>query len=581
MIMSPPERTVAEGPRAAVTTGVFADLDTPDPLEAAFGDPLDAANPLGFAAFLDADERGDLLPAGERLLDRYGLGAEFVPLALGGRLDRADRLGRALRPLFRRDGALALGHGASNLVGGVNVWVAGDGAQQRRLADVLLGGGRVAAAYTDTETGNDVTGSRFTARRDGDRLLLRGRKEIVNNLGRAEAITLLARTDDAPGSRSHSLLLLDRAGLSRDHVDLLPRYRTAAVRAMYLGGMAFRDCPVPASSVVGGTGTALETMLRAFQLTRSVLPAATIGGMDTQLRTVVRFALDRRLYGRAVADLPHARAVLSDAFVDALVCDSLATVACRALHLHPRLTPLYAAAVKYLVPVLLREAVDEVGVVLGARSFLRSGPEAVFQKHLRDLPVAALVHAGASVCLATMIPQLARISRGWLADGPGEASALFRLDAPLPPLDLPALAIVASGPDVLAAPLWTARERLDGPLRALADEFVAELADLRAAVAGLAPRDRTPLAGPGSFDLAARYAVVLAAGAVLGVWLHTPGQPNAFLRDEGWVVAALTRLAHRIGRGEALSYPREVAVPELLARHDSGHAFDLVGRRLA
>lgn len=567
-------------PREAVTT-LFDDLDVPDPLEARLGDPADPGNPLGYAAFLDADERGDLLPAGERMLDGYGLGAEFVPRELGGRLDDVDRLGRVLRPLFRRDGALALGHGASNLVGAVDVWADGDDDQRRRLAGVLLGGGRVCAAYTDLGTGNDVTSSDFAARAEGDRLLLSGRKEIINNIGRAELITLLARTGEEPGSRSHSLLLLDRRTLPRDAFDLLPRYRTVGVRAMYLGGMAFRDCPVPATSVVGGTGTAFETMLRAFQVTRAVLPSAVLGGLDTQLRTVLDFAVDRRLYGRRVVDLPHARAVLTGAFADLLACDSLATVVCRALHLLPDRTSVYAAAVKYLVPLLLRDAVDALAVVLGARSFLRDGPHAIFSKHLRDLPVASLVHAGGTVCRATMIPQLPRLARSWLVAG-GPGPDLFRLDAPLPALDLHRLTVVARGDDALLAVLWTARDGLPpgGPLRRLCDAFLEEVADLKERCAGLSPRDRTPLAAPGSFAVAHRYAVVLAAAACLGVRAGNPGHPGAFARDDAWVVAALTRLAGRLGRHPVPADP-EALLPELLERHRTGHAFDLVGRRLA
>jgi hypothetical protein len=239
-------------------------------------DHADPANPLGTAAFLDADERGELLPAGERLLASYGLNAEFVPQRLGGRLAGLDRLGRLLRPVFSRDAALALGYGASNLVGAVNVWADGSTAQQGALAGLLLAGGRVSAAYTDLATGNDVNRSAFSARRDGDRWLLNGRKEIINNIARAEAITVLARTGAEPGSRSHSLLLLNRAALPRDGYELLPRYRTAGVRAMYLGGMAFRDCAVPAASIVGAPGHALETILRAFQVTRAVLPSAAL-----------------------------------------------------------------------------------------------------------------------------------------------------------------------------------------------------------------------------------------------------------------------------------------------------------------
>ncbi|MGN9759241.1 acyl-CoA dehydrogenase [Streptomyces sp. SD31] len=556
------------------------------PLEALLGDPGDPDNPLGFAALLAADERGDLLATGERALDAYGLGAEFVPADLGGRLTRADELAHVLRPLFRRDIALGLGHGASNLVGSVNVWAAGRPDQRRWLADVLLRNGRIAAAYTDMSTGNDVTRTGFRADVRGGELVLNGRKEIINNIARAEAVTVLARTSDAPGSRSHSLVLMDSATAPRDRLRHLPRYRTSGVRAMYLGGLEFRDCPLPLDTVAGGLGEAMETVLRAFQVTRAVLPGAAVATLDQQLRTVLDFATERRLYRRTVTELPHARAVLTGAFLDLLAADCLATTVCRALHLLPEQTSVYAAAVKFLVPLLMRDAVDALAVVLGARSFLREGPHAVFQKHLRDLPVASLVHAGGTVCLATIIPQLPRLARrAWLSDDAPAPAGLFRLDGPLPDLDFGRLAVTAGRQDPLTATLVTAEAELrtEPVLGPLLGRFTDELRDLGRQCGELAPRDRTPLAGPVGFELAERYAVLLAAAACVGVWRHNPDHPGAFLRDAAWLTGALGRLAGRLRRAPVPGADAGHAdvFRELTGRHQRREGFDLVGRRLA
>jgi alkylation response protein AidB-like acyl-CoA dehydrogenase len=564
---------------------LYADLDTPAPLEALFGDPTEAGNPFGFDAMLASDERGELLSSGERLLDVYGLGSEFVPREFGGRFGQMDRLARVLRPLFRRDAALALGHGASNLVGSVNVWSTSSPDQRRWLADVMLRNGRIAAAYTDMSTGNDVTRTGFQARIDGDTLVLNGRKEIINNIARAEAVTVLARTSDEPGSRSHSMILMDMATAPRDRLRFLPRYRTNGVRGMYLGGLEFTDCPLPVTTVAGNLGEAMETILRAFQVTRSVLPGAAVGAMDQQLRTVLDFALNRRLYKRSVADLPHARATLTAAFADLLISDCLATTVCRALHVLPRQTSVYAAAVKFLVPLLMRDAVDELSVVLGARSFLREGPHGIFQKHLRDVPVASLVHAGGTVCQATMIPQLPRLaSKSWLVDGESPAG-LFHLDEPLPDLDFQQLGISAGRNDVLVATLLEVQPELrtQPVLGHLCGQLLDELLALKQECSTLAPRDRTPLAGPISFSLAERYALVLAASACLGVWRHNQDHPSPFFRDTAWLTAALGRITARLGYAPVpgVDLVEQPVFDELVARHESRRGFDLVGRRLA
>lgn len=94
--MAPAESTVLDAFEAPTAV---------DALEQRLGDPFDDANPVGFAALLRADERGEMCAAGERALDEHGLNADFVPIALGGRLSRIDDLVAALRAVYRRDPA--------------------------------------------------------------------------------------------------------------------------------------------------------------------------------------------------------------------------------------------------------------------------------------------------------------------------------------------------------------------------------------------------------------------------------------------------------------------------------------------
>lgn len=84
---------------------------TADKLDEMFGDPWDEANPVGYAAILEADERGELPVAASRLLEDYGLGAEFIPAELGGRFVGVDELTAILRTIWRRDPRLGIAYG--------------------------------------------------------------------------------------------------------------------------------------------------------------------------------------------------------------------------------------------------------------------------------------------------------------------------------------------------------------------------------------------------------------------------------------------------------------------------------------
>lgn len=563
------------------------DIRRADELEALLGVPEDPGNPVGFEAILAADERGETLAEGERLLDEFGLNAEFVPPEHGGRLHRLDDLAEIMRSVYRRDPALGLGHGASSLLAAVNVWTAGSTAQRDRTAELLLTGRRVACAYHELAHGNDLAAAEFSARPVDGGLVLSGRKELVANISRAEAWVLFARTGTGAGSRNHSQVLVERADLPSAALVDLPRLGTSGMRGVHLGGLEIADCPVPAEAVLGTVGHGVENALKAFQLSRIGLPAMMTGALDSALRLAVRQVHRRRLYGRAAAELPYLRSVLAGVFADLLVCEVFAGVVARAVHLVPAEVSCYAAAVKYQVARLLLNAMDRLAEVLGAKGYLREGESAVFQKLLRDVRPIGFGHAARAVCQVAVIPQLPLFARRGWRTGSDVPEDLFRPDAELPRLDCSRLSVSAGGRDPLAAALVADVAAVSPPgaggelgrLRALGERFAGELESIKVAAAELDLRGRpVPAAGTAAYDLAARYFHVLTAAACLGTWRRSTG----WLGQPAWAVAALSRLTGGPGRrAEPVpAHVEEQLFAELVARFGEGRAFGASGRAL-
>jgi alkylation response protein AidB-like acyl-CoA dehydrogenase len=562
-------------------------------LERRLGDPGDADNPLGLDALLAADERGELLAEAEQALADFRLNAEFVPTELGGRLDRIDTLGRVLRGVFRRDASLGLGYGATTFLAAIAIWAAGTPEQQRRVADLLLAGGRLAIAYHELAHGNDFVRNEFRATPTADGFVMSGEKHVINNVERAEALVLFSRTEDTVGSRSHSVLLVDKAAVPADRYSYLPRYETVGVRGCRNAGVRFTDCPLPADALVGKLGDGVELALRSFQITRSVLPSMILGGGDTALRTAVSFALDRKLYHRSVLEIPHARATVVGAFSDLLISDCLALTATRAVHLVPEATSVYAAAVKYLLPKLLTDTAYDLSIVLGANFYVRDGAYGAFQKHVRDLPMISLGHAGTAACQATIIPQLPRLARTAWFSGKPAPEGLFRVRDGLPPLD-PARLVLVAGSDALIASLDGAAEAIAGAagsrageyadaLTALAAALEDELRSLQSECRDMSPKDRTVLASPKAYAIADRYTLLLAGAACLGVWRHQEPQDDPFLASPAWLAAALTRLVKRLGH----PLPKlpdgweDQLLDEVLNRYHEGRSYDLYDTPIA
>ncbi|MGI5321191.1 acyl-CoA dehydrogenase family protein [Actinomadura nitritigenes] len=561
------------------TAGPGTDADLLDKL---LGDPWEAGNPTGFGALLEADEREEMHAESEEVLDGYGLNAEFVPAPLGGRFRRLDRLVEVMRTVWRRDPCLGLGYGASSFIASVNVWSAGDARQRREAAGLLLANRKIASVYHELAHGNDFSRAEFAAVRAGSGWRLDGRKEVVTNLRRADAMVVFARTRPDPGSRSHSQFLVPASEIPDGALRHLPRFPSSGMRGVQLGGAEFAGCPVPGDALLGEPGRGIETALTSFQLTRSALPAMCVGIVDTGLRAALACALDRRLYGGAVADLPYVRAVIGRAQADLLAADAFGTVVTRALHVLPGETGVSAPAVKYLVSRLLMDAMDGLATVLGAQSYLREGPYGVFQKLARDLAPAGFAHVSRAACQVTILPQLPRLARRAWFEGGAAPAALFRLGGDLEPLDFGALLPGAPRTDGLSGTLVEIAESGAGGLPGrFAARFRDELDRLRRDCAALRPRDLTIDARPEAYALAGRYTVVLAAAACLGVWRH--GGDGLGDLDERWLPAALDRLDRRLGGPGVLAEPERRDLEEAMfrlarRRHDERRLLDLTGR---
>ncbi|WP_411107583.1 acyl-CoA dehydrogenase [Streptomyces sp. cmx-4-9] len=555
-------------------------------LEALLGDPYDPGNPHGHLALLRADEAREMPAATEELLTRTGLAAEFVPRDLGGRLTDLEELARVLRPLFRRDLSLGFGFGLSSLFAASSVWTAGDVRQRRELAGLLLGGGRVTIVHRELAHANSVLRDEFRAvAAPGGGFVVDGRKAVVIHADRADAFVMYARTGEG-GPASHSVLLLGPQGPASGEVRRLARVELPGMRGVRFSGLELAGAALPESALVGARGAGVPLALRSFQISHCLVPGTVLAGVDSVLRQAVRAATEGRPDGQPAR---RWRKVLAGVFADLLACDSMAVTGLRALSLLPQDAYLLAAAVKYTMPDMLRENLEELATVLGGRGYDRGPVYGGFQKLVRDLPVAGLGHAGTAVCQAVLVPQLPVLARtAWFRtqEPPPE---LFRPGAPLPPFDHAGLAL-SGRDDLLTATLLGAAGRLDaargpeGGVRAaladLAQTFVGELRVLRTRCAALG--DTATGFSPQACALADRYALVLAAAAVLGVW-EGQADSGSFLEDPAWAVLALGRIGRRLGASVA-EVPAGVVEPvleEVLGRCREGRSLDLYGTGLA
>lgn len=196
----------------------------------------------------------------------------------------------------------------------------GTEAQKSQWLPALAAGKRlISVAVTEPDAGSDVARVMLAARRTEGGYLLSGEKTWCTFAGRADVLCVLARTgspDD--GHRGLTLFLVEKpATTSEDGDDRSFEFvqpgggriagkaiPTIGYRGMHSFSVSFDDVFVPDSGRVGDEGQGFYLQMAGFAGGRIQTAARAVGVMEAAFREATRYARDRKVFGKALADFP-------------------------------------------------------------------------------------------------------------------------------------------------------------------------------------------------------------------------------------------------------------------------------------
>ncbi|HVA61493.1 MAG TPA: acyl-CoA dehydrogenase family protein [Mycobacteriales bacterium] len=331
----------------------------------------------------DRDREGRFDPAVWKALAGAGLIGLPIPVEHGGSGASIIDCCLANEALAEggHDAGLNLSLGAHWVIGAVPIWLHGSPAQQQRWLPGLCDGSIVGAwASTEPEAGSDSAALRTTAVRDGDGWILNGNKIFITNGPIAGVCNVLARTGDG----AVTAFVVDTATpgfvVGRE-LDKL------GCRSSPTSEIALVDCRVPADAVLGVEGEALwRVAFECFDWERTVMMAASIGGMQAGLNGAIRYAKERHQFGRPIAHFQVIAHKLADMKINLEVCR---TAVYRAAYLKQIGAPhmVEASIAKALVGKLSVENALEGIQIHGGYGYLRDFPA---ERALRDAKLTSI-----------------------------------------------------------------------------------------------------------------------------------------------------------------------------------------------
>jgi acyl-CoA dehydrogenase len=221
----------------------------------------------------------------------------------------------------------------NNGIGGQGIVLDGTPEQKAHYLPRLASGELIGSfALTEPDSGSDAASLRTTAIRDksgeGDGYVLNGTKRYITNAPEAGLFTVMARTDPAKrGADGISAFIVERGtpGLSLGQPD-----EKMGHKGSHTCDVIFEDCRVPAANLIGGReGIGFKTAMKVLDKGRINIAAISVGVAERMLEDALRYACERKQFGKPIAEFQLIQAMLADSKAELYAARSMVIDAAR------------------------------------------------------------------------------------------------------------------------------------------------------------------------------------------------------------------------------------------------------------
>jgi alkylation response protein AidB-like acyl-CoA dehydrogenase len=309
-----------------------------------------------------------------------GMAAIYVPAEQGG------------SGLSRLDGALimeALAYGCPAISAYISIhnmvaWMVGKYASDTQRNDWMpkLATMEWLSSYCLTEpgAGSDAAALKTSARRSGSHYVLDGTKQFISGAGAADFYFVFARTSEAGANGISAFAVMkDSPGLAFGALEKKMGWNAQPTRQVI-----FEGCKVPAANRIGEEGHGFKFAMSGLDGGRVNIGACSLGAAWSGLDKARQYALERKAFGRAIADFQALQFKLADMATELEAARLMIYRAADALDRADPQASLYSAMGKRLATDLGFKIVNDALQVHGGYGYLK---DYGLEKLVRDLRV--------------------------------------------------------------------------------------------------------------------------------------------------------------------------------------------------
>lgn len=500
------------------------------------GDPTNGNSVVNFNSILKNDELEQLDEAQLQYIKAWGYMDYLIPQALGGKLSSLEFLLFLGRICGRRDltSAVALG---LTFLGSLPVWIAADKNLQQRHAQKLKAGKITAFALTERQTGGDIASSTMSAEYLESNWILNGEKWCINYANLGDIATALCRTHPQGGALGFSVFYIDKA-LNQSGFKPIARLPTHGVRGLDISGFQLEDYKTAPQNMIGSKGQGLALTYKTLQISRLLCASLVLGGTDTALRQAIQFSLERKIYNERAFDLAVVRQRLAECFCYQMIQDSVALTVMRAATISPKGLNIWSAILKYFAPKVSEDIIEQCGLIIGARGYLRTEQYAMFQKIRRDVQVVGLFDGSSQVnlyLLATNLYSQALKRQSNKDYDEGLAKKIFDLNEVASPFDAKKIYLLSQQMDCIIKQLSQIKS---APLQAMIDKVILLLNNFDKEIIQINKQNKYDPKSFYAFRMAEKYCWIFAACCTIQLWYYSTAHLAKPLQNQDWLQLA-------------------------------------------
>lgn len=173
--------------------------------------------------------------------------------------------------------------------------------KKRLLPKTTTGESICAVGLTEPDAGSDLASVRTKAVKDGDHYIINGQKTFITNGMSFDIIMVACKVESSIGQKGISMIVVegDTPGITRRKLHKLGQdgQDTAEI--------AFEDCRVPASNLLGEEGQGFKYMMEKLARERLEVTVKCQAMAEEALKQALEYAKVREAFGRPIGSFQH------------------------------------------------------------------------------------------------------------------------------------------------------------------------------------------------------------------------------------------------------------------------------------